>query len=103
MRTRRKFTAEFKSQVVLEVLSGERTVAEVCREHELTAQMLSDWKAQFLAGAAQGFEQGQAGNEEQARIAELEQMVGKLTMQLEIAKKASSLLAGTSSRNGKRR
>ena len=102
MKTRRKFTAEFKSQVVLQVVSGERTVAEVCREHELTAQMVSDWKAQFLAGAAQGFEQGKAASEEQARIAELEQMVGKLTMQVEIAKKASSLLVGTASRNGKR-
>ena len=103
MRTRRKFTAEFKSQVVLQVLSGEQTVAQVCREYELTAQMVSDWKAQFLAGAAQVFEQGKPASEETARIAELEQMVGKLTMQLEIAKKASSMLAGTSSRNGKRR
>jgi transposase len=103
MRTRRKFTAELKSQVVLQVLSGERTMTEVCREHELTAQMVSDWKAQFLAGAAQVFEQGKPSSEEQVRIAELEQMVGKLTMQLAIAKKASSLLGGTSSRNGKRR
>lgn len=102
MRTRRKFTAEFKSQLVLQVLSGERTVAEVCHEHELTAQMVSDWKAQFLEGAAQVFEQGKAVSQEQARIAELEQLVGKLTMQLEIAKKASHLLAGRSSRNGKR-
>ncbi|CAG1004047.1 hypothetical protein ANRL4_03408 [Anaerolineae bacterium] len=30
MRTRRKFTGEFKSRVVLELLSGEKTVAEVC-------------------------------------------------------------------------
>ena len=103
MRTRRKFTAEFKSQVVLQVLSGERTVAEVCREHDLTVQIVSDWKAQFLAGAAQVFEKGKPADEEQARITELEQMVGKLTMQLEIAKKASSLLAGTTSRNGRRR
>ena len=103
MRTRRKFTAEFKSQVVLQVVSGERTTAEVCREHDLTAQMVSDWKAQFLAGAAQVFEPGKASSAETVRIAELEQMVGKLTMQLEIAKKASRLLDGASSRNGKRR
>jgi transposase len=103
MRTRRKFTAEFKSQVVQQVLSGERTVAEVCREHALTAQMVSDWKAQFLAGAAHVFEQGNPASEEPARIAELEQMVGKLTMQFEIAKKASTLLGGTSSKNGKPR
>ena len=103
MRTRRKFTGEFKSRVVLEVLSGERTAAEACREYELTGQMINDWKAQFLAAAPQAFESNTASSEEAERIADLEQMVGKLTMQLEIAKKASRLLDGTSSRNGKRR
>ena len=103
MQTRRKFTGEFKSRVVLEVLSGEKTAAEACREYELTGQMISDWKAQFLAAAPQAFESNTASSEEAERIADLEQLVGKLTMQLEIAKKASRLLAGTSSRNGKRR
>jgi transposase len=102
MRTRRKFTSEFKSRVVLELLSGERTVAEACREYDLTAQMVNDWKAQFLAAAPQVFEKGAPSSGEAERIAELEQMVGKLTMQLEIAKKASCLLDGTSRRNGRR-
>lgn len=102
MRTRRKFTSEFKSRVVLELLSGEKTVAEACREYELTAQMVNDWKAQFLAAAPQVFEKSAPSSGEAERIAELEQMVGKLTMQLEIAKKASRLLDGTSHRNGKR-
>ena len=103
MRTRRKFTGEFKSRVVLEVLSGEKTTAEACRKYELTGQMVNDWKTQFLAAAPQVFEKDTLNGGEQERIAELEQMVGKLTMQLEIAKKASRLLDGTSSRNGKRR
>jgi hypothetical protein len=47
---------------------------------------VNEWKAQFVAGAAQVFETGATGSEEQGRIAELERMVGKLTMQLEIAK-----------------
>ena len=102
MRTRRKFTSEFKSRVVLELLSGEKTVAEACREYDLTAQMVNDWKAQFLAAAPQAFEKGTPSSGEAERIAELEQMVGKLTMQLEIAKKASRLLDGTSRRNGRR-
>jgi transposase len=103
MRTRRKFTGEFKSRVVLEVLSGEKTVAEACHEYELTGQMINEWKAQFLVAAPQAFASNTPSNGEAERIAELEQMVGKLTMQLEIAKKASRLLDGTSSRNGKRR
>ena len=101
MRSRRKFSAEFKTGVVLQVLSGEKNLAEVCREHQLTAQMVGNWKQQFLAHASRAFE-SEAGNEaEQARIAELEQMVGKLTMQLEIAKKATSIANSLANRNGR--
>jgi len=42
-------------------------------------------------------------SEDAARIEEVEQMVGKLIMQLEIAKKASRLLDGMPNRNCKRR
>ena len=101
MSKRRKFTAEFKSQVVLQLLSGERSMAELCREHQLTAQMIGTWKQQFLAAATQAFESDAARNVEQERMAELERMVGKLTMELEIAKKASSLLDGLRGRNGR--
>jgi transposase len=101
MNKRRKFTPQFKSQVVLQLLSGERSMAELCREHQLTAQMIGTWKQQFLAAATQAFESDATSNAEQERIAELERMVGKLTMELEIAKKASSLLDGMRDRNGR--
>lgn len=100
MNKRRKFTPEFKSQIVLQLLSGEKSMAELCREHQLTAQMVGNWKQQFLAGAPQVFQKGETDSAEQARIAELERMVGKLTMELEIAKKASRLLDGMRGRNG---
>jgi transposase len=32
---RRQFTAEFKAQVVLELLSGAKSSAELCREHQI--------------------------------------------------------------------
>ena len=101
MNKRRKFTPQFKSQVVLQLLSGERSMAELCREHQLTSQMIGTWKQQFLAAATQAFESTATNNAEQERMAELERMVGKLTMELEIAKKASSLLDGLRGRNGR--
>lgn len=101
MNKRRKFTSQFKSQVILQLLSGERSMAELCREHQLTAQMIGNWKHQFLAAATQAFESEASRNAEQERIAELERMVGRLTMELEIAKKASSLLDGLRDRNGR--
>lgn len=101
MNKRRKFTPQFKSQVVLQLLSGERSMAELCREHQLTSQMIGTWKQQFLAAAMQSFESAATSNAEQERMAELERMVGRLTMELEIAKKASSLLDGLRGRNGR--
>jgi transposase-like protein len=101
MNKRRKFTPQFKSQVVLQLLSGDKSLAELCRQHELTAQMIGNWRQQFLAGATQAFESDATSSVEQERIAELERLVGKLTMELEIAKKASRLLDGMRDRNGR--
>jgi transposase len=101
MNKRRKFTPQFKSQVVLQLLSGDKSLAELCRQHELTAQTIGNWRQQFLAGATQAFETDVTSQADQERIAELERMVGKLTMELEIAKKASSLLDGMRARNGR--
>lgn len=101
MSKRRIFTPEFKSEVVLQLLSGEKSMAELCREHQLTTQMIGNWKQQFLTAAPQAFEKGGDTSAEQAHIADLERMIGRLTMELEIAKKASSLLNGTRERNGK--
>ena len=99
-RKRRTFSAEFKTELVLSVLTGEKSQAEVCREHQLSAQQFGNWKRQFLENATSAFEKPDT-SEEEAQIAELERMVGRLTMQLEIAKKASSILGSTSSKNGK--
>lgn len=91
-RTRRNFTAEFKAKVVLEVISGSRSAAEVCREYSLKADLLSHWKSQFLNNASRVFENGAETDPEQMRIAELEQLAGRQSLELEILKKAWRLL-----------
>jgi transposase-like protein len=100
-RQRRKFSAEFKAAIALQALSGEKSVAELCREQGITAQQVGQWKQLLMQQAAQIFANNKAADESTGRIAELERLVGRLTMQLEIAKKASTLLTSTTS-NGKR-
>jgi len=100
MAQRRKFTAEFKVHVVLDLVSGAKSVAELCRQHQLNPQLLTRWKTEFLERAPLLFEQEAMRSQEQERIAELERVVGRLTMQLEIAKKASSMLSSQPNRNG---
>jgi transposase len=55
-RKRRAFTASFKAQVVLSLLTGTKTQAELCREHELSPNLLAQWKDAFLANAAAAFQ-----------------------------------------------
>lgn len=95
----RTFTPEFKSQVVLQVLTGTKSAAQVCREYNLKDSMFYRWKDEFLANAAKAFQQDAQGRQDKARIAELEQLVGRLTLQLEISKKVSSLLNARPPRN----
>ena len=91
-RTRRNFSAEFKAKVVLDILSGSKTTADVCREHSLKPDLVSHWKNQFMANAAQVFESGTKVDPQQARIEELERLAGKLSLELEVTKKALTLL-----------
>jgi transposase len=100
MAQRRKFTAEFKAQVVLDLVSGAKSAAELCREQQLNPQLLARWKTEFVERAPLLFQQEAMQSQEQERIAELERVVGRLTMQLEIAKKASALLTSQPNRNG---
>ena len=87
MRKRRRFTPEFKAQVVLEVLSGVQSPAEVCRRHALSPNLLTTWKATFLERAHTLFQGDEQRDEDQARIAELEQLLGRATRQIEILEK----------------
>jgi len=92
MTKRRRFTAAFKAQVVLELLSGGKSVAEVAREHRVKPDIVARWRRQFVANAASVFAKSTAaGGEAEARIAELERVLGQKTLELEVAKKASSI------------
>lgn len=91
-RTRRTFNAEFKAKVVLEIISGSKSVAEACREYSLKADLLSHWKSQFLSNACKVFENVSEVDPQQARIAELERLAGKQSLEMEILKKALALL-----------
>src|SRR3954470_446469 len=100
-RRRRSFSPQFKAQVVLEVLSGLKSQAEVARQHKLKPELIARWKEIALGGLETLFQAGEQRNQDQDRFAELERMVGRLTMELEVAKKASALLPSVLTRGGR--
>jgi transposase-like protein len=88
---RRKFTAKQKLEIVLAGLREDRSVRDVCREHQIQEALYYQWREQLLEAGAERF----AGKEERAgekakerRIAELERVLGRKTLELEIAGKA---------------
>jgi len=91
-RRRRSFTPQFKAHVVVEVLAGLKSQAEVARQHKLKPELIARWKEIALDGLETLFRGGEQRDQDQGPIAELERMVGRLTMELEVAKKASALL-----------
>ena len=92
MTKRRKFTPEFKAQVVLDMLTEQKSIAQISREYSIKDTVISRWKKEFIERSPTLFEQGSATDDRDQRIAELERMIGRLAMELEMAKKVSRFL-----------
>lgn len=84
---RRHFTREFKLQVVREVEAG-KTPAQAAREYQVHPTMLIRWQKEHLQYAERAFTGNGRVYKEEARIAELERMLGQLTMENALVKKA---------------
>ena len=101
----RRHTAEFKAQVVLEILSGAKSLAQASREYQVKESLLYRWKSAFVERAPQVFAvEGEAKERSQEqRVAALERLVGRLTLELEVAKKALPLLRPSPPSGGRSR
>jgi transposase-like protein len=64
-----------------------KSLGQASREYGIKDSVLSRWKQEFLDRALILFENGNVADDRYRRIAELERMVGRLTMQLDMAKK----------------
>ena len=96
----KSYTAEFKLKVVLESMQRDTTQEEVCKKFGIASSMLHRWRKEFEANAesrfhdkrdpkqkayAQGYEPGESPDD-------LKKIIGELTGQNEIRKKASGLV-----------
>ena len=91
-RTYRKFTATQKAEIVLAGLRGDRSVRDVCREHEISENLYYSWREKLLEGgrlALSGKDERAAERELRKKIRELERALGRKTYELEIAGEAS--------------
>lgn len=91
LKNRREFSAEFKLRVVVQIVCGMKSIAEVGREHKIKDTVIARWRDKFLESAPGIFESG-SGSTPDSRVAELERVIGRQHLELEILKKASKRL-----------
>jgi len=92
MEKRNRYTSEFKTKVVLEVLREEQTVNEIAAKYEVSPVMVSRWKAEFLERASVVFEKktsevDKLKKEYESKQEHLEKLVGQLTVEVDWLKK----------------
>jgi transposase len=96
MEKRNRYTPEYKTKVVLEVLREEQTVNEIASKYEVSPVMISRWKAEFMERASMVFEKKSSEadkmkKEYESKQEHLEKLVGQLTVEVDWLKKKSGL------------
>lgn len=83
----RTWTVQQKLEIVLAGLRGDRSIAELCREHQISENLYYTWRDKLLEGGAERL----AGKEERTelvelrkRVRDLERTLGRKTYELEI-------------------
>ena len=94
-RTRRNFSAKFKSELVIELLKREKDLNIIASENNIQPNLLRNWKKEFLNKASIVFDELREDNLkekpalERKEKAEYAKKVGQLTMQVDWLKKKS--------------
>ncbi len=103
-RSRRNFSAEFKTNLVLQLLKGEKGLNVLAVENNIQPNLLRNWKKEFLANASLAFDNKREDTlweklaEERKEKAEYAKKVGQLTMQVDWLKKNLKKLSDLTTR-----
>ena len=84
---RRQFSRDFKLQVLCEIEAG-KSIAQASREYQISPSLISRWQEQHKQYQGRAFGGNGSMYKYEAKIAELERMVGQLTMENALLKKA---------------
>ena len=90
-RRRRTFKREFKIKVLREIENG-KSQAQVCREYDLHPVSVAKWKKEYKKYPDTAFKGSGNLYKEDAKVAELERLVGRLYAENEFLKKALNTL-----------
>lgn len=96
MTVRKKYPADFKAKIVLEILKEEKSISQISSEHGIHTTQLNRWRNQALEGLPQIFTDERKNTEAlkadyEKQMQDLYAEVGRLTTQLNWLKKKSGI------------
>jgi len=85
------YEARFKSQVVLEVLRGKKTMLEICAENKVSKQSVAEWREKLMNGIDGVFmpehEKKKEVNQLKQKVESLHKIIGEITVENKFFKK----------------
>ena len=82
-RPRRNHSAAFKAKVALDAIRGEKTLAELAKQHDVHPNQITDWKTQLLERAASVFGAAEMSSEPKADMKELHAKIGQQALEID--------------------
>jgi transposase len=90
-KTRKRFSAEFKSKVALEAIKEIKTIAELCQEYGIHGGQIKEWKQKLLDSLPSVFDSNNKAKKSSKQAEEkqdkLYQKIGQLNVELDWLKK----------------
>ena len=89
-----RWTAKRKSELVLQLIKGEKTLVEICRSQDLKQSEVQGWLDTFLKGGEHSLKTNAKGEQSlhDREVKELRAKVGELVLELDARKKLQALI-----------
>lgn len=89
MKTRRRFSADFKAKVALEACKEQKTISELSTLYKVHPNQITKWKAEFKVNMSQAFANGKDNTvkEQEEKLNGLYEQIGRLKVENDFLKK----------------
>ena len=87
MNERRKHSAQLKFQIALQALSRQRAVQEISREYDINVNLITKWRKKLEEDGYSVFEASTPKNDPVKKISELETIIGRKEVEVQLLKK----------------
>ncbi len=81
------YTSQTKFKLIIQIITKQKTQAQICKEYNISSNLINKWKNEFLKNGYKIFEKDTKSDEKDKKIQQLENIIGKQTVEIALLKK----------------